>query len=79
MTTQDKRASLRRSTYTKEELLNRERLISIMDNEVSAAEVDIKSGVDTVLAKTRRLIAALPRRLRVKRGSDGQDIISGRG
>ena len=70
---------MRTRTYTKEELLDREKVISIADHEVSAAEVDIKSGVDTVLAKTRRLIAALPRRLRVKRGSDGQDIISGRG
>lgn len=63
----EKSGSLLGRTYTKEELLNREKLIEIVNSDVSAAEVDIKDGVDTELAKTRKVIAALPKRLRAKR------------
>jgi len=63
----EKSGSLFARTYSKDELLNREKLISIVNSDVSAAEIDMENVAETVDAKTRKLVAALPRRLRAKR------------
>ena len=63
----EKSASLIGRIYTKDEVLNREKLILVVNSDVPPGEVNIKNGIAKVLAKTRKLVAALPRRLKEKR------------
>ena len=64
--TEEKSTSLLGRTYSKNDLLNRSKLILVVNTDVSVANVDIKNAAARVDAKTRKLVAALPRRLKSK-------------
>ena len=61
-----KSVSLLDRTYSKEDILNRDKPISVVNTDVRANSVNIKNATARVIGKTRKLIAALPRRLKSK-------------